>query len=129
MSTELTYLTWVTALTAVMWMPYMTNLTLVRGLGDAAGYPDNPKPLAAWAKRMKAAHSNAVENLVVFATLVLIASATGISNGMTESACVVYFWARVVHFAVYTVRIPWLRTITFLTGFGAQVVLIWQILI
>ena len=129
MSNELTCLTWVTALTAVMWMPYIVNLIIVRGLIDAVGYPDEPKPISAWASRMKAAHSNAVENLVVFAALVLIASAAGISNEMTENACVVYFWARVVHFAAYTVRIPWVRTFAFLIGFGAQVILIWQILI
>lgn len=128
MTNELICLTWVTALTAVIWMPYVVNLILVRGLIDAVGYPDDPKPISAWATRMKAAHSNAVENLVVFAALVLIASAASISNEMTETACEVYFWARLVHFAAYTVRIPWVRTFAFLTGFGAQVVLIWQIL-
>jgi len=39
---------------------------------------------------------------------------------MTENACVVYFWARLVHLAAYTVRIPWVKTFAFLTGFGAK---------
>ena len=61
-------------------MPYIVNLIIVRGLIDAVGYPDDPKPISAWATRMKAAHSNAVENLVVFVALVLITSAAGISK-------------------------------------------------
>ena len=67
MTTELTYLTYVTLLTAVLWVSYILNLIMVRGLLDAVGYPADPKPLAAWAARMKSGHYNAVENLVVFA--------------------------------------------------------------
>ena len=66
MTPELTSLTWVAALSALMWLPYVLNAITVRGLVDAVGYPDDPKPMAAWAERMKAAHYNAVENLVLF---------------------------------------------------------------
>lgn len=124
MSIELTYLTWVTALTAVMWIPYILNMIKVRGLMDAVGYPSDPAPLSPWAQKMKAAHYNAVENLVVFAALVLIANAVGVSNDNTVMACQVYFWARVVHFASYTFAIPWVRTLSFVTGFGCQAVLV-----
>jgi len=44
MTPELTSLTWVAALSAVMWVPYILNLIMVRGLADAVGYPSNPKP-------------------------------------------------------------------------------------
>ena len=128
MSTELTYLTWVTALTAVMWAPYILNTIMVRGLIDAVGYPEDPAPLAPWAAKMKAAHSNAVENLVVFAALVLAANAAGVSNELTVTACHVYFWARVIHFASYSFAIPWVRTIAFVIGFGCQVTLGLQLL-
>jgi len=37
MTSELMSLTWVTALTAVLWMPYIINLIAVRGLIDAVG--------------------------------------------------------------------------------------------
>lgn len=124
MSIELTYLTWVTALTAVMWIPYILNMIMVRGLIDAVGYPSDPAPLSPWAEKMKAAHYNAVENLVVFAALVLTANAVGVSTDNTVMACQVYFWARVVHFASYTFAIPWVRTLSFVTGFGCQAVLV-----
>mgnify|MGYP003666605313 CR=1 FL=1 len=128
MTKELMYLTWVATLTAVLWIPYILNTIMVRGLGGAVGYPDNPQPLAAWATRMKAAHYNAVENLVVFAALVLVANAAGISNETTVLACTVYFWARVAHYLIYGFGIPWLRTLSFAVGFLCQIALAWQIL-
>jgi len=128
MTTELMYLTWVTALTAVIWVPYILNAIMVRGLIDAVGYPANPAPLAPWAARMKAAHGNAIENLVVFAALVLVADSVGVSNDATVMACQVYFWARVVHLAAYTFAIPWVRTVAFVVGFGCQAALVLQLI-
>ena len=128
MTSELMSLTWVAALTTVLWIPYILNLIMVRGLLDAVGYPDDPKPIAPWAARMKAAHYNAVENLVVFAALVLVLNGAGISNDTTVLACNVYFWARLAHFLVYGFGIPWLRTITYVVGWVCTVVLILQLL-
>ena len=128
MTSELTSLTWVAALTTVLWIPYILNLIMVRGLLDAVGYPEDPKPIAPWAARMKAAHYNAVENLVVFAALVLTLNAAGISNDTTVLACNAYFWARLAHFLVYGFGIPWLRTITYVVGWAATVVLILQLI-
>lgn len=127
MSSELLSLTYVTALTAVIWMPYVINTIMVRGLINAVGYPADPEPLSPWAAKMKAAHVNAVENLVVFATLVLIANAAGVSNETTVMACTVYFWARLLHLVSYTLAIPWIRTVAFVIGFGCQAALILQL--
>jgi len=128
MKAELTYLVWITTLTALMWIPYILDRIFVWGLMDTVGYPDNPKPQSLWAKRMKSAHANAVENLVVFAALVLAAQAAGISNGVTVAACALYFWARIVHFLAYALRISWIRTLAFVAGFVAQMMIAWQIL-
>lgn len=128
MTSELMSLTWVVALSAVMWVPYILNAIVVRGLMDAVGYPENPAPLAGWAQRMKAAHYNAVENLVVFASLVLIANAAGISNDTTVLACELYFWARLVHLLAYTFAVPFLRTLAFAAGWICQVMLLLQLI-
>ena len=128
MTDELMSLVWVTALTAVMWIPYILNTIMVRGLMNAVGYQDEPEPLAGWASKMKAAHYNAVENLVVFAALVLVANAAGVSNDTTVLACNLYFWARVVHFLSYTFAIPWVRTLAFVAGWGCQIALILQLI-
>lgn len=128
MSVELIYLAGISLITALMWVPYITNMILVRGVVDAVGYPDNPAPLTPWAQRMKQAHANAVENLPVFAALVLVAHALGISNDITVMACMIFFWARIAHFVVYAVRIPLARTLAFVGGVVAQVMLALQIL-
>ena len=128
MTSELMSLTWVVALSAIMWVPYVLNTIMVRGLVDAVGYPDHPKPLAPWAERMKKAHYNAVENLVVFAALVLMLNAADVSNGTTVLACNIYFWARLVHLLVYTFGVPWLRTLSFAASWLCIVVLIVQLI-
>lgn len=120
MSPELKYLTLTAVLTALLWVPYILNALMVRGLIEAVGYPENPRPLARWAMRMKAAHYNAVENLVVFAALVLVASAAGIHSPAIATAAAVYFWARVVHAVAYTLAVPWVRTLSFTVGFAMQ---------
>lgn len=127
MTVELKYLALVTTFTALMWVPYILDMIMVRGVLDAVGYPENPKPLAPWATRMKAAHYNAVENLVVFAALVLIADAAHVGGEAAALACIIYFWARVVHFVAYTCRIPWVRTLAFIVGAGCQLTLAYQI--
>ena len=127
MKPELAYLVWTTILTALIWVPYVVDRAAVRGLADTVGYPDSPKPQSPWARRMKAAHANAIENLVIFATLVLVANAVGLSNGATVFAATLYFWARVIHLAAYTMALPWVRTLAFTAGFVAQAILAWQL--
>jgi uncharacterized MAPEG superfamily protein len=128
MPIELKYLTWVTVLTALLWVPYILNMIMVRGVFDAVGYPASPKPLAPWAQRLKAAHYNAVENLVVFAALVLIAVVAGVHSPAIAGCASVYFWARAVHAAAYTFAIPWVRTLAFTVGVGCQLCVAWHIL-
>ena len=129
MTSELTSLTRVVALTSLLWIPYILNAVMVRGIVDAVGYPEDPKPLAPWATRMKAAHYNAVENLVVFATLVLILHVAGITNDTTVLACQVYFWARLVHFVVYGLAVPWVRTLSFAIAWLCIVALLLQLML
>jgi uncharacterized MAPEG superfamily protein len=128
MKTELLYLVYVTVFTGLLWVPYILDRIATRGLLDAVGYPENPKPQSPWAQRLMKAHLNAAENLVVFAALVLAAVAAGVSNSAVASACIVYFWARVVHALAYTLAIPWVRTLAFAVGFYAQAVVAWQLL-
>ena len=129
MNTDLTYLALVAALTGLIWVPYVLERMASRGITDTVGYPEDPKPQAPWAVRMQAAHRNAVENLVVFAALVLVAHMAGISNEATASAAMIYFWARVVHVLAHTFKVPWIRTLAFVVGFACQFVVGWQILI
>jgi len=128
MKAELLYLVWVTVLTALLWVPYILDRIAVWGLADAVGYPEVKKPQSGWARRLQSAHENAVENLVVFAALVLAAHALGVSTPAIATAAMVYFWARVVHVVAYTFAWPWIRTLGFFVGWICQMVIAWQIL-
>ena len=128
MKTELLYLILVTAFTGLLWIPYILDRVLVRGLVDAVGYPEIPKAQSKWAKRLMKAHANAVENLVLFAALVLAANALGVSNAVIAQASVIYFWARVVHAVGYTFAVPWVRTLAFAVGFVCLAAIAWQLL-
>lgn len=129
MKTELFYLALVTAFTGILWVPYILDRVMVRGLIVSVGYPENPKPQSPWAQRLMKAHNNAVENLVVFAALVLIAQDLGISNTAIATSSMVYFWARVVHAVSYTFAIAWVRTLSFTVGFLSQACVAWHILV
>ena len=128
MKPEITWLVWVTVLTALLWIPYVLDRFVTWGLADTVGYPKDPKPQSPWAQRMKKAHANAVENLVVFAALVLAAAAAGVSTPLVGTAAMLYFWSRVVHVVAYTLAWPWVRTLGFTGGFIAQMIVAWQIL-
>jgi uncharacterized MAPEG superfamily protein len=128
MKTEILYLALSAALTGILWIPYILDRMSTRGLSDAVGYPDYPKAQSAWAQRLMKAHTNAVENLVVFAVLVLAAHELEITGAAIAQSAMVYFWARVVHAISYTMAIPWVRTIAFVAGFLAQACIAWHIL-
>jgi uncharacterized MAPEG superfamily protein len=120
MPKELFWLMLTIILTGLMWIPYILDRAAVRGLAVTLGNASpSDKPQSPWAQRMMAAHDNAVENLVLFAPLVLVAHALQISTGTTAAACAVYFWARLAHFIVYTLGLPVLRTLCWTVGWLA----------
>jgi len=124
MTKELMWLTLTVALTGLLWIPYILDRIVVRGvLGAMANPSRRDKPQSPWAQRLYFAHTNAVENLIIFAPLVLILDAIGYSSTGTVIACAVYFWARLAHVIVYALGIPVLRTLAFTVGFVAQAAL------
>jgi len=124
MTRELFWLALTVILTGLLWIPYVLNRVQVRSLTGAMANPSRgDKPLAPWATRLMFAHDNAVENLVIFAPLVLILNAADYSTQWTALACSVFFWSRVAHVIVYTLGLPVFRTVAFTVGFLAQAVL------
>jgi uncharacterized MAPEG superfamily protein len=125
MSKEFFWLMLTIILTGLMWIPYILDRAAVRGLTGAMGNPSPAdKPQSPWAQRMMAAHDNTVENLVLFAPLVIVAHELEISNGATVAACAVYFWARLAHFIVYALGIPVLRTLCWTVSWLALAALV-----
>lgn len=121
MTQPLFWLVLTTIATTLMWMPYILNAMAVRGVMATMGNPvPNPKPLAPWAERAKKAHTNAIENLPAFAALIIAAHLTNTPAGAVATAATVYFYVRLAHYTVYTFGAPYVRTVLFLTGFGAN---------
>jgi len=126
---ELHWLLLAVLMTSLMWVPYIINrmreLGVMAALWDRFGHTEAD---AAWANRMTRAHENAVENLVVFAPLVLLVVMTNSGNAVTLLAVQVYFFARLAHYIVFTLAIPLLRVVSFLAGFFAQMMLVVSLL-
>jgi uncharacterized MAPEG superfamily protein len=124
-SPELSALAVIATVTALMWVPYMLARILTRGATRTMADPANPNypPDPPWAERARRAHGNAVQNLAVYAPLVLILALIGISTPVTVLASKVYLGARLVHYIVYAAGIPVLRTLAFVTGVAATLVI------
>jgi uncharacterized MAPEG superfamily protein len=127
MSHELFWLVMTTAMTGLLWIPYIIDRAMVRGLAGCTANPSSADtPQSPWAQRLMAAHRNTVENLVVFAPLVLATQDLNVNlaTPTTTLACQLFFYSRLVYVVVYTLGIPVLRTLAFVGGFVAQVMLV-----
>jgi len=130
MTKELYWLTLTVLMTALFWLPYVLDRMAVRGIWAtiADSMPETFEEHSLWAKRAARAHTNAVENLIIFAPAVLVAHALNISTPATQLAAVTYFFARLAHFIVYTMGLPLVRTLSFAVGWLAQIVILATIL-
>ena len=130
MTPEIYWMTLTILMTALLRVPYALDRAAVRGIGpwllDTG--PEGRGPQSLWAQRAARAHLNAVENLAVFVPAVLALRTLDISTPATRAAVVVYFFARLAHFLVYTAGVPAARTVAFMVGWGAQIVLLASIL-
>ena len=128
---EIYWLTLVSVYTALLVIPYA--VVRVRKIGLLQVFV-NPLPgddpfERAWAHRAYRAHMNAIENIALFAPLVLAVHVTGSSNEATALASATYFWARFVHAPFYILQTPFVRTIAYFVGVGACFVLAYQLLV
>jgi len=129
MTTELYWLTLTVLMTALMWLPYIINRMLEQGIGFAIWDPQGEtKTDVIWAERMTRAHKNAVENLIIFAPLVLTLQLTDLSNELTALACIMYFFSRLAHYIVFSLGIPLLRIFAFMISVVAQFILAFTLL-
>ena len=113
MTTDLRLLACSTVLTWLMLMLsalLRTRWWTWRGVILALGNRDDvPEPSAVAARADRAA-KNMLENLVLFAALLLGAHAALVPPARLELAAELFFWARLAYFPVYLAGIPYLRT-------------------
>jgi len=127
MTPELMYLVWSALLTFVLVLIAVGGATLQVGLPTLAGNREGLPEMTGWAGRAARAHRNMLENLVLFAILVLVAKAVGISNAMTLFGAQLFFWGRVAHAVLYIAGIPWARTAAWGVSVVGLALIFWQL--
>jgi uncharacterized MAPEG superfamily protein len=98
------------------------------GLPTLAGNREGLPEYKGWAGRARRAHLNMIENMVLFAVLVLIAAASGKANATTAMGAAIFFWARLAHAVIYLIGIPWLRTLAWFASVIGMAMIAWVLL-
>lgn len=128
MKPELVWLLWAVALTFVQMLVAVGGATLQVGLPALAGNREGLPAFTGWAARAQRAHHNMLENLVLFAALVLIAVVTNKTNSTTLLGAQLFFWARLAYALVYLAGIPWLRTAVWTVSVIGMILIFVQLL-
>ena len=128
MKPELALLIWAVLLAFVQMLVAVTGATLQVGLPTLAGNREGLAPCTGWAGRAARAHHNMLENLVLFAALVLAAVVAGRTNGTTLLGAQLFFWARLVYAVVYLAGIPYLRTAVWLVSVIGLALIFFQLI-
>ncbi len=125
MTIELWLLVAAGILTFVQMLVAVQGSTMAVGLAKLSGNREDIGAFDGWTGRAHRAHRNMLENLPLFAILVLTAAAAGISNDLTLWGAHLFFWARLVYSGLYLAGIPWVRTgIWFVSVIGLVLIVI-----
>ncbi len=111
---ELTMLAYSLVLAWVMFMAgsmLRINMLTPKGLMLAMHNRADLPEASAMSGRADRAARNMLDNLVLFAALVLMAKVSDVSNANTVLGAQIFFWARLVYFPIYVFGIPVVRTI------------------
>ncbi len=126
MTVELTMLFWAVVLTFVQVVVAVQLANMQVGLPELAGNREG-LAMTGMAGRAKRAHANMLENLVLFAVLVLIVQAAGINNATTALGAQIFVLARLVYAVIYIIGVPWLRTVIWFIAVIGMVMIAWPI--
>jgi len=110
MKPELMLLVWAALLTIVQAVVAAQGAFNQVGLHVLAGNREGMPEIKGWGGRAARAHRNMLENLVLFAVLVIAAVLADKTNDRTLMGAQIFFWARVAYAVIYVAGIPWLRT-------------------
>ncbi|MDB5483793.1 MAG: inner rane protein [Caulobacteraceae bacterium] len=128
MPLELKLLVWSVALTLVQVLVAAAGAIRNVGPEPLAGNRETLPPITGWAGRAVRAHRNMLENLVLFAALVLTAQLAGRTGAMTALGAQLFFWARLAYAPIYILGIPWVRTALFAVSVVGLVLILVQLL-
>ena len=127
MKAELMLLVWAGLLTLAQAVIAAQGAMMQVGLPMLAGNREGMPEIKGWGGRAARAHRNMLENLVLFAALVLIAVISNKTNSSTLMGAQLFVWARLAYALVYLAGIPWLRTLVWLVSVIGLVMIFLQL--
>ena len=128
MTVEMQYLVWAVALTIVQLLVAVAGVSTQFPIPVLAGNRETAIEGRGWAGRAQRAHRNMLENLVLFAILVLVAQAAGRTNATTALGAAIFFYARVAYALIYWAGIAWVRTAAWTVGLIGLLMILRQLL-
>jgi uncharacterized MAPEG superfamily protein len=128
MTVEFQLLIWSLGLTFVQMLVALIGTILYLGLPKVAGNRERIPELPGWPGRARRAHRNMIENMVLFAPLIVLADIAGRDNAMTQLGAQLFFWARLAYAVIYLIGIPYLRTLAWIVSAVGLVLIFLQLL-
>jgi uncharacterized MAPEG superfamily protein len=110
MTVELWMLFWAVVLTFVQVLVAVTGASSVLSPAKLAGNREDITAMDGWVGRAQRAHRNMLENLPLFAALVLIVHVAGAATETSALGAEIFVFARLAYAVVYIIGIPWVRT-------------------
>ena len=123
MEPELFYLLLSVGLCGLLWIPTVVERVFRIGLAETVGNNPDDKNAPDWAIRLKSAHRNLVDNIIIFGILILILQVVEKSNNTTGFASLIFFYARLVQGISHIIGVTWVRTISFVIAWLATAVI------
>lgn len=128
MSLELQLLVCAVALTVIQVVVAVLGSITQVGMPPLMGNREGIAEFTGWVGRAHRAHRNMLENLVLFAALVLVAHAAGRENAMTALGAQLFLWGRAAFAVIYIVGVPYLRTAAWTVGLAGMVLIFLQVI-
>jgi len=128
MTIELKLLAWTVALAFAQMLLAVAGATQQLGIDELAGNREYTPKLTGWADRARKGQLNLLENLALFAPLVLIAQIAGRTNATTALGAEIFFAARVIYIFVFAAGVPYLRTLVWAVSVVGLILIFSQLL-
>ena len=128
MSPDLKYLLFSLILMFVQMLVAVTFANFAVGLPTLAGNREGMGELPGIGGRAKRAHLNMLENIALFAPLVLVAAVAGKANATTAMGAMIFFWGRLAYAIIYVAGIPWLRTVSWVVSVVGMIMILKELL-
>lgn len=115
-----------------LWFMVLTGVpavgkTRLAGVAWNQGNRDKDPDFPPWIERADRAQRNLIENLIHFAPIVLVAHVAGKHNAITAAGALAFLGARVAHGLLYIGGVTRLRSMAYLAGMGAELLIVSQL--